>query len=120
MLPVKLAHGIRALSKLRDRAPVPPHAREGANSRDIAARLSLGPFWMLRLGEEGFRAAVETMRLPHQASPMTFVSVSMGVAQFDPSLNPSVQAWIEQADAALHDAKKSGRNRVVTERAKAA
>jgi diguanylate cyclase (GGDEF)-like protein len=68
---------------------------------------------------ERFRAAVETMRLPHKVSPMTFVSVSMGVAQLDLTLNPSVQTWIEQADAALYDAKRSGRNRVVTERAKA-
>ncbi len=69
---------------------------------------------------ERFRAAVETMRLPHKGSPITFVSISMGVAQLDPRHHSAVQGWIEQADAALYDAKGSGRNRVVTRKAKAA
>jgi len=69
---------------------------------------------------ERFRAAVETMRLPHKGSPLTFVSVSMGVAQLHPQQHTSVQRWIENADVALYAAKDSGRNRVAMERAQAA
>lgn len=50
--------------------------------------------------------------LPHQATPGPFTSsFSCGVAQWDGSMEASLLN--EQADAALYEAKRAGRNRVV-------
>jgi diguanylate cyclase (GGDEF)-like protein len=43
------------------------------------------------------------------------VTFSAGVAAFDP-VAMDLQRWIEAADASLYAAKRSGRNRVVTNR----
>ncbi|HEY4530351.1 MAG TPA: diguanylate cyclase [Luteimonas sp.] len=62
-----------------------------------------------RLGE-AYRAAVERIELPE--APGQMLSVSIGIAQA--SANHSrIEQWIHAADAALYEAKRRGRNRLV-------
>lgn len=62
-----------------------------------------------RLGE-AYRAAVERIELPE--APGQVLSVSIGIAQA--SANHSrIEQWIHAADAALYEAKRRGRNRLV-------
>lgn len=65
-----------------------------------------------QLCAERFRAAVEGMRIPHKRSPMSFVTVSMGVAQLEPGHHLTVESVLQRADAAMYRAKEAGRNRV--------
>lgn len=69
---------------------------------------------------ERFRAAVESMGIPHRGSTRGVVTVSMGMVQIEPGLGMSVAKWIEWADNALYDAKRGGRNRVANRAALAA
>jgi diguanylate cyclase (GGDEF)-like protein/PAS domain S-box-containing protein len=58
--------------------------------------------------------AVRDLRLDHPATPAEIVTISCGVAVFDPRLEPGEQlTLIERADRALYEAKQTGRNRVV-------
>lgn len=53
-------------------------------------------------------------RIPHQTSQSSkFVTVSCGVTSFIPSIESATEKLIEQADRALYQAKKQGRNRVI-------
>ena len=63
---------------------------------------------------ERMRAAIERLSIP---SPKTggSLTVSIGVAQVEPSRDATTTDWIERADACLYDAKDRGRNRVVPE-----
>lgn len=47
------------------------------------------------------------------ASPMLAVSASVGIAAFDPSRFKTKEEWIKEADAALYEAKRRGRARLV-------
>jgi diguanylate cyclase (GGDEF)-like protein len=59
------------------------------------------------------RAAVAARRFPFaERQPMAMMSVSGGVAQF-PEDGKDVASLLEAASAALHEAKRQGRNRVV-------
>jgi diguanylate cyclase (GGDEF)-like protein len=59
------------------------------------------------------RAAVAARRFPFaERQPMAMMSVSAGVAQF-PDHGQDVASLLQAAGAALHEAKKQGRNRVV-------
>lgn len=61
------------------------------------------------------REHVEAMQLPHPASPLGHVTVSIGVASVVPPRDGSgVGDFVRVADAALYDAKRQGRNRVAT------
>lgn len=62
---------------------------------------------------ERHRAAVEALAIRHGASEAGIVTVSMGVAPLWSGRYRHPEAWIEQADAALYRAKRSGRNRIV-------
>jgi len=69
--------------------------------------------------EEGAREVGERLRqsiaaaaIPHKSSPLGHVSVSVGIASLAARPNGDPQALIRLADAALYDAKQSGRNQV--------
>ena len=56
--------------------------------------------------------AVEALKLPHPNSPLSFVTVSIGVCTIIPTQNYSYEYLVNNADKALYQAKHSGRNRV--------
>jgi diguanylate cyclase (GGDEF)-like protein len=58
--------------------------------------------------------AVESENLRHERSPIaSSVTVSVGVVTATPQLGRTPEGLLQLADAALYDAKSSGRNRVV-------
>ena len=61
---------------------------------------------------ERIRRRIEEFQFPGQKEPL-HVTVSLGVAQFDPERDTEKKFLIERADQALYKAKDSGRNRVV-------
>jgi diguanylate cyclase (GGDEF)-like protein len=63
---------------------------------------------------ERVRQTVADAAIPHEARPSAppFVTVSAGVACWTPGSPLSAQQVVEQADAALFEAKSAGRNRV--------
>ncbi|MFP5329329.1 MAG: GGDEF domain-containing protein [Alphaproteobacteria bacterium] len=61
---------------------------------------------------EDYRKAVERLEIPHPASPLGKVTVSVGVAPMGPSTT-TLQCWLNAADEAMYEAKSGGRNRVV-------
>lgn len=62
---------------------------------------------------EQLRAAIAALQLPHAASPTAaHLTISVGAAHFLPSADASPQLLLKQADAALYQAKRQGRNRV--------
>jgi two-component system chemotaxis family response regulator WspR len=67
-----------------------------------------------RLGET-LLCNVEELRIPHTASTVgEYVTISVGGAATVPRKGESFLHLIEVADAALYEAKESGKNRVVT------
>jgi len=71
---------------------------EEAGARDIAASI---------------RAAIAGLAIPHPASEIGYVSVSIGVAVAYPQHGQNAEWLVTQADEALFRAKLEGRNRVV-------
>ena len=65
----------------------------------------------LRVGE-ACRAGLEQLALPHPGAPRGVVTMSMGVACIVPGEDDTLEDLIAQADAALYEAKREGRNRV--------
>lgn len=60
--------------------------------------------------------AVRTLRIPHQGNPEGTVTISCGAASFEPATDPHVVVkLIEQADQALYNAKRAGRNRAASQ-----
>jgi diguanylate cyclase (GGDEF)-like protein len=74
----------------------------GCKARDAAGRA------------EHFRAAVEALDIPHAASPLGHVTLSIGSSCVGPGRSITLQAWLGEADAAMYEAKAAGRNAVVT------
>ena len=63
---------------------------------------------------ERLRAAVTDLRIPHRGASPAQVTISVGVAALHPSASDiTSDMLIRQADAALYQAKREGRNRVV-------
>lgn len=62
---------------------------------------------------ERMRSSIEALALPHEAAPAGIVTISVGVASAVPD-SDSAATLVAQADARLYDAKRAGRNRVVT------
>jgi len=58
---------------------------------------------------ERIRNTVGAHKFPHIGWPLT---VSLGVGTYDPQRDTNVEAFIARVDAALYQAKNSGRNRV--------
>lgn len=63
---------------------------------------------------ERYRSAIEALAIPHIGNPTNgVVTISAGVVSFSRPEMKSVDAWLNEADAALYRAKQTGRNRVV-------
>ncbi len=63
---------------------------------------------------ERLRRAVEDLHINHPArGPAGVVTISVGIAAFDPARQPSADEVLKEADLALYRAKEEGRNRVV-------
>lgn len=60
---------------------------------------------------EQIRRSVMDKNILHSGSPSGFVTVSLGCYSFVPTGRDSMEVFIERADAALYQAKHSGRNR---------
>lgn len=56
--------------------------------------------------------AVEALALPHERSPLGYVTISVGIALMPRDAESPAQALLQRADAALYRAKSQGRNRV--------
>jgi len=61
---------------------------------------------------ERLRKAVYDANLPHEASPLGRVTVSVGVAAIMPRMKDLPATLVTLADQALYEAKKGGRNQV--------
>ena len=53
---------------------------------------------------------IRLLALPHAATPLGFVTVSLGIASFVPSESQAPKDLISAADAAMYQAKQAGRN----------
>jgi two-component system chemotaxis family response regulator WspR len=68
----------------------------------------------LKLAED-CRRHLEGLALPHPGGVGAVVTMSIGVAVGTPSKGGSIEALVAAADAALYDAKRGGRNRVLAQ-----
>jgi len=63
---------------------------------------------------ERIRTAVQALGVHHEASDVdSVVTLSIGGSSFIPSGMEEMTKLVEQADNALYQAKKAGRNRIV-------
>jgi diguanylate cyclase (GGDEF)-like protein len=62
---------------------------------------------------ERVRAAVQRLAVPHVAGPGGVLTLSAGIAAFDPGRATVATELLRRADVALYRAKLAGRNRVV-------
>lgn len=63
---------------------------------------------------ESIREAVTALAIPHAASPAGQITISIGVACIRPTLGERPSALIREADQALYDAKRAGRDQVMS------
>ncbi len=97
-------------------------ARAAPRASDLAARYG-GEEFMLVLGEtdedgamwmaERVRQMIADLKVKHYATDSKHVSVSCGVVSVIPDEKLSLETLMHSADAALYQAKRSGRDRVV-------
>jgi diguanylate cyclase (GGDEF)-like protein len=65
---------------------------------------------------ERIRAAVEALRIPHPEGIGSTVTLSVGVAGFEPDQPRDAAIVLRDADEALYRAKQNGRNRLCTKK----
>ena len=58
------------------------------------------------------RSAIEALKIPHPKAPGGYVTISIGLATVNARGETDAMEFVASADAALYEAKKSGRNRV--------
>ncbi|MBB1596908.1 sensor domain-containing diguanylate cyclase [Achromobacter sp. UMC46] len=96
--------------------------KKARRPRDLAARYGGEEFVVLlpntsrqrAIGiAETIRRAIADRQVPHQDNDSGIVTVSIGVATVVPKADQESSTLVEAADAAVYQAKKSGRNRVV-------
>jgi diguanylate cyclase (GGDEF)-like protein len=61
---------------------------------------------------ERYRLGIESMNIPHGGSPSGILTASLGVASLRAGAGATVDGWIGEADAALYQSKRAGRNQV--------
>ncbi len=62
---------------------------------------------------ERLRVAVEGLAIPQAGDESSVVTISVGVAAWDPANERDADMVLKEADAALYEAKEAGRNRVI-------
>jgi diguanylate cyclase (GGDEF)-like protein len=67
-----------------------------------------------RIVAERARAAVEALAEPHAVAPRGIVTISIGIAAIDVSVDHSADDLVKAADVHLYAAKRDGRNRVAS------
>jgi two-component system chemotaxis family response regulator WspR len=61
---------------------------------------------------ERYRSGIESMNISHSGSASGIITASLGVASLRAGAGATAESWIGEADAALYQAKRSGRNQV--------
>jgi two-component system chemotaxis response regulator CheY len=61
---------------------------------------------------ERYRSSIESLEIPHSGSAFGIVTASLGVASLRAGTGATVEGWIGEADTALYEAKRAGRNQV--------
>jgi diguanylate cyclase (GGDEF)-like protein len=104
---------LRLVAKCLHNQALRPHdvaARVGGE--EFALILPQTPLEGALVVAERLREAVEASVIPHEASQISpFVTISVGVTCSTEAVN--VQTFFAQADSALYEAKRQGRNRVI-------
>jgi diguanylate cyclase (GGDEF)-like protein len=94
----------------------------GVRDTDLAARYGGEEFAVVMAGTDTetaarvahrLRAAVAKLAEPHPGVTDRIVTVSIGVVATVPSIGGRMSELVDRADAAMYDAKRDGRNRVV-------
>jgi diguanylate cyclase (GGDEF)-like protein len=98
-------------------------ARAAPRGTDLAARYG-GEEFMLVLSEtnqdgamwiaERVRQMIADLKIPHYATSSKYVSISCGVLSVVPEEKLFLEIFMQSADAALYQAKRGGRDRVMS------